>query len=342
MIWLTWRQFRAQAWAAAVGLAVIAVALAVTGVPLSDLAASSGVAACQAHLDCGSVAASFLNRTKGTPIYSALFYGGVVILYLAPAIIGMFWGAPLVTHELEAGTFRLAWSQSVTRARWLAVKLALVGGAAMLTAGLLSLMITWWASPIDQSLGMGGSENRLTPLLFGVRGIVPVGYAAFAFALGVTAGVLLGRTLPAMAVTLAIFTGALVSMSLWLRGHLITPLSATSAFNPASSYSMTIQQNGSLRLTPEPYRPGAWVLSSQAINASGHVFTGSAPNACVSPSATGQQCQAALGRLHLRQLVIYQPASRFWALQWCETAIFLALALALAGVCFWWLRRRLS
>jgi hypothetical protein len=37
--------------------------------------------------------------------------------------------------------------------------------------------------------------------------------------------------------------------------------------------------------------------------------------------------------------VTYRPASRFWALQWYETAIFLGLALALAGFSFRWIRR---
>jgi hypothetical protein len=340
MLWLTWRQFRAQAWVTAVGLAAAAVALAATGVHLSGLYAASGVAACQAHLDCGSLATSFVNQTKGSPLYSILFYGGVVILYMVPALIGIFWGAPLVTHELETGTFRLAWNQSVTRARWLAVKLALIGATAIVTCGLLSLMITWWASPIDHALGLGGSLNRLTPLVFGARGIVPVGYAAFAFALGVAAGVVIGRTLPAMAATLAVFTGALITMSLWLAPHLIPPRSATSAFNPFGNYGMLLQQNGYMRLMPAVNLPGAWVLSSQVVSASGHVFTGPAPQAC--RSGTAQACEAALGRIHLRQLVIYQPATRFWDFQWYETAIFLALALALAWVCFWWIRRRVS
>jgi hypothetical protein len=33
----------------------------------------------------------------------------------------MFWGAPLVAGELESGTFRLAWTQDVSRVRWLAL-----------------------------------------------------------------------------------------------------------------------------------------------------------------------------------------------------------------------------
>ena len=38
----------------------------------------------------------------------------------------------------------MAWTQSVTRTRWLAVKLAVVGAGSVLAAGLLSLMVTWW------------------------------------------------------------------------------------------------------------------------------------------------------------------------------------------------------
>jgi hypothetical protein len=47
-------------------------------------------------------------------------------------------------------------------------------------------------------------------------------------------------------------------------------------------------------------------------------------------------------RLGYRQRVTYQPASRFWPFQWYETGIYTALALSLAGFCFWRLRRRLS
>jgi len=111
----------------------------------------------------------------------------------------------------------LAWNQSVTRTRWLAVKLGLVGVASMATAGLFSLMVTWWAAPIDKVV-----MNRITPELFPARGIAPIGYAAFAFALGVAAGVLVRRTVPAMAVTLAIFALIQVVMPVWVRPYPIT------------------------------------------------------------------------------------------------------------------------
>jgi hypothetical protein len=90
-------------------------------------------------------------------------------------------------------------------------------------------------------------------------------------------------------------------------------------------------------------KPGAWILSNQSIDRAGHAFTGPPTAACLSQTNSFQACQASVARLHLRQLVTYQPASRFWALQRYETAIFLAAALALAGICFWWVsRRRLS
>jgi hypothetical protein len=103
----------------------------------------------------------------------------------------------------------MAWNQSVTRTRWLAVKLAVIGVAAMATTGLLSLMLTWWSSPIDRAVGLNPTHGitliRIAPVLFDARGITPVAYAAFAFALGVTAGALTRRTIPAMAAALAVF-----------------------------------------------------------------------------------------------------------------------------------------
>jgi len=147
MTWLTWRQFRAQAIVAAAALAVVAIALAVTGPHLAGLYASNGLATCQAHGNCETLKTSFMDQVKSSTPDGRLFALGIGLLLAAPALVGVFWGAPLVTREIEAGTFRLAWTQSVTRARWLAVKLGLIGLASMAAVGLLSLMVGWWASP---------------------------------------------------------------------------------------------------------------------------------------------------------------------------------------------------
>ncbi|MGH3217794.1 MAG: ABC transporter permease subunit [Streptosporangiaceae bacterium] len=226
MIWLTWRQFRVQAVTAAAALAAFAILLAVTGPHLAHLYAGSGIGGCHGG-SCGFLAGNFLQQLDGGN-YGVLYLLGVVIILLCPAVIGIFWGAPLIAREIETGTYHLAWTQSISRQRWLAVKLALTGPAAMAVTEGLSLMQAWWAAPIGRAVGRGAigdrlSMNEFSALVFATHGITPLGYAAFAFALGVTVGVLLRRAIPAMAVTLAIFAALQIAMPLWVRPHLFTP-----------------------------------------------------------------------------------------------------------------------
>ena len=332
MIWLTWRQFRAPAVAAAGALAALAVALAVTGPQLVHLYDTT-VATCQAQHDCQTATNVF--GSQDNLLQDLVRF----VMLVAPALIGIFWGAPLIARELEAGTQRLAWTQSVTRGRWLAVKLGLVGLASMATAGLLSLMVTWWSSLFDR-IGAG----RLDLSIFGQRGIAPVGYAAFAFALGVTAGMLIRRTVPAMAVTLAVFAAVQAAFALRVRFHLMPPLRLASALNMdwvTATGAGGPAGRGALLVGISPNLPGAWIGSSQVTTAAGQTNLGPVPPAC-GPNTGYNECIAAISRMHLRQVVIYQPGSRFWAFQWYETAIYLALAAALAGFCIWWVRRRLS
>jgi len=330
VIWLTWRQFRAQTVVAAGALAALAVAIAVTGPQLVHLYDTT-VATCRAQHDCQLAIPAFTSQDHVLQNLTSL------AMQVVPALIGIFWGAPLIARELEAGTHRLAWTQSVTRGRWLAVKLGLAGLASVATAGLLSLMVTWWSSPFDR-IGM----NRLDPSVFGQRGIAPVGYAAFAFALGVTAGMLIRRTLPAMAVTLAIFAAVQAAFELRLRARLIAPMRLTSPLNVGWLSGLGTRAPGnSLFIQVTPNLPGAWIYSSQVTTAAGRTSLGSLPRGC-GPNSPYQTCVAAVTRMHLRQVVTYQPDSRFWTFQWHETAIYLALALALAGFCIWWVRRRVS
>jgi len=341
VIRFTWLQFRAQAAVAAGALAVFAVILAATGPHLFRLYDTSGVATCRTPADCASLATSLINRIPG--FYGIVYFLGAGILFAVPVVIGTFWGAPLVTREFETGTVRLAWTQGVTRGRWLIAKLAVAGLVAMATAALFSLLLTWWAGPIDTAAGLKEGNSitfiRLGIILFATRDITPIGYAAFAFALGVTAGVLIRRTLPAMAVTLGAFVAVQIAWPIWVRAHLIAPARTIVALTAANIPGLGAGPGGTEVVTPPrvPSLSGGWILSFQTIDPAGHAF-----NALTVPACTGDavNCGAALGALHLREVITYQPASRFWALQWYETGIFVALALALAGFCLWWIQRR--
>ena len=195
MIRFAWLRFRTQAAVAAACWPSPPPSWLVTGIRLAH-AYYAAVAACKPRGDCAAA------RAAPSPSHADLTADGLLdaLVLAVPGLIGMFWGAPLVAREFETGTFRLAWTQGVTRNRWLAAKLAVAGVASMAAAGLLSLMVTWWSSPIDRRTGQPAHVRHVPR-----RGIAPVGYAAFAFALGVTAGLLIRRTLPAMAVTLAVF-----------------------------------------------------------------------------------------------------------------------------------------
>jgi hypothetical protein len=340
MTWLTWRQFRAQMIVATAALALLLGVLAATGPNLARLYREY-VASCHGAGACQAATLAFANQVQATTIDKALFTFCVVVMYAAPALIGVFWGAPLIAREIDAGTFRLAWSQSVSRRRWLAVKLGLVALAAMATVGLLSVMVGWWSSPI-YATALKSTTNpldisKLGPAMFGANGIVPVGYAAFAFTLGVTAGVLIRRTVPAMAATLGGFALVQVGWANWIRPHLIAPLRQALPFNFADPQMVWFGPGRQMSLGGGFSKPGAWILSDQTITRTGHVFTGPAPRRCLTGGM--QVCERWLASLHLRTAISYQPASRFWAFQWYETVIFLALAMALAGFCYRRVRR---
>jgi ABC-type transport system involved in multi-copper enzyme maturation permease subunit len=343
MIWLTFRQFRTQALTALVILAAAAIAFLITGLHLRHTF-TADLASCGAQNDCSDV----LNQLRYT--YDSAFNLTQLLVTAAPALIGIFWGAPLIGRELESGTHQLAWNQSVTRTRWLAVKLVGVGAASIATAGLLSYLLTWWAGPLDQING-----DRFGAMTFSTRDIVPLAYAAFAFALGTTAGLLLRRTVPAMAVTLAVFIGIQILVPTTIRPNLLPSTSVTFPINQAT----TSQANGiygtagNFRFQGLGVSQGAWVLSGTPVeNSSGQVvYMNSYPGCFPGPGAGGapnkkpgfdriSQIGACLAQDNLHQSITYQPASRYWQLQWIETGIFAALAAALSGFCFWMIRRR--
>jgi hypothetical protein len=347
MIRLSWLQFRTQAVTAAAALAGFAVLLALTGPHLASRYAASGLSSCHGG-NCGSVAITFLSQLQATSTYPVVYLLGIALIVFAPAIIGLFWGAPLIARELETRTFALVWNQSITRTRWLVVKLTLTGLAAMAVTEALSLMYGWWVEPIGKAIDLGGSTSlfsgdRFSSLVFATHGITPLGYAAFAFTLGTAAGAFIRRTVPAMALTLAIFAAVQVVMPLWVRPHLIPPDRTIAAIGPVPGNSQAVGLDyGNLTAIAVPGQPGAWIISSAAINPAGQRVT-ELPFACAGAAGTKAdnpgQCLSNLG---YHEAISYEPASRYWPLQGIETGIFLVLALGLAGSCFWWLSRRRS
>ena len=340
MIRLVWRQFRTEAIAGLGALVVVALVLAVTGPHLMDVYRASP------------------NQVAGTD--KALQTALMAVLLVAPALVGVFYGAPLIARELESGTFRLAWTQGVTRARWLTVKVALVGLASSVLAGALSLMVAWWANPINIV-----NQNRFSPAMFGIFGIVPFGYGLFAFALGAATGVIFRKSLPAMATTVVAYVGARLAVTYWIRPHFESPLTTSLKLGANSFSGFVMTPSGVKVAAPNLTVPNGWVLSTTIVDKAGNPPTSAfLDKAC--PGLLGpQQGGSSVGNLRgglkraapapaqmqhcisqiaakFHGVATYQPASRYWPFQIYETALFVVLALALAGFSYWWLRRRLT
>lgn len=329
MIWLTWRQFRAQALVTGGLLAAIAAYLVYLGVASRD-DYDTDIVGCAA--DACPIAIRLFRGDYGDQL-------GIIgmLLIALPGVIGVFWGAPLVTRELEERTDRLVWNQSVTRTRWLAAKLGVVGLAAVVITGLFSLLLTWSASRYDLVAG-----ERFAALNFDARNVVPVGYGLFAFALGTVVGMLVRRTLPAMAITLAVFAVVQIVVPLGVRQHLMPPVTSTVAVTEDTLSridGLAIQEKGFFIIGYLP--AGGWGLNdeSKVYKADGSEFSAEDVKPCAA-LMDREEHEKCLAGLNLHFEFSYHPGSRYWPFQWIELSLFVFLAALLAGFGFWWLRRR--
>jgi hypothetical protein len=209
MIWLTWRQHRGEAVGAAVVLAVLGVLLLFHGVPMHGAYERDGIAACQLQMlrgDSGSCAQglqSFESTWADLPDQFAAW------LPFLPMLAGMLIGAPLLAREFEQGTWQLAWTQGVTRRRWLASKLALVLGGVGTVAVVFAAGVSWWFGPL--------APHPFTTAKFNHAILVFPAYVIVAVAIGILAGVVVRRTIVAAAITVGGYLAARLPVEFYLR-----------------------------------------------------------------------------------------------------------------------------
>ncbi|MFF6783890.1 ABC transporter permease subunit [Streptomyces sp. NPDC012510] len=341
MMWLNWRQFRVQALVGVGALAFVTAYLVHLGADIRD-GHEVYRAHCQSAAECARARSRFLSAHKDTLLLLAAGLG------LIPAVIGTFWGAPLIARELENGTHRLVWNQSVTRPRWLLTKVLLVGLAAIFLTGASAALLTWAAHPFDEVSG-----SQFSTFEFGARNIVPIGYAALACTFGTVVGLLLRRTLPAMAVTLVVFLAfqfffpTMVRPGLMPADKATLPMSAQ-AINEARSLG-SIAGGSVIEGVRIPGAPDAWIAETSPLRtADGKTLDGTTFNDCIdSPPRTGAggtfgDAAVCLATYDLHVDVRYHPRNRYWAFQWLETAIYLTLSAILTGFGLWRIRRRVS
>jgi ABC-2 family transporter protein len=329
MIWLAWRQHRKQALFAIIGLAVLAALLVPTGLRMHRDFVGTGLSQC---LDTMS-RAEFIENVPSDPVtglpdcqrpagqFQTLFDSYVtptVLLVFLPLLLGLFFGAPLVAREVEHGTHRLVWTQGVTRRRWALVKIGVVGASAVAISAAYAALTTWWLTPL--ALANGG---RFDFGIFDLQGLVPIGYSCFGVAVGIVAGTVWRRILPAMAATLAGFLAVRLAVTTWIRPHLQTvhesriPITADKVYNVMR---------------------GDWILDRDVYDAAGHLVVSNGDVTCGPPP---EVCHPEWGP-DAYNVLVYQPADRFWHFQYLETGLYVALTGLLLALAVYQIRRRIA
>jgi hypothetical protein len=321
MIRLTWRLARPNILSSAVLLAAVAAYAVWTNRLMSDYLRTSGLDAClDAGGDCEMLAEPFTNKFD-------LLINSFEWINLVPMLIGIFWGGPLIAREVEQGTHRLVWTQSHGRGRWLAARLGVFLVGAVAVAAVITEITTWWFKPVERVQVDGAAVfGRLNPDVFDFRGIVPLAYTVFAFAVGATAGAVFKRAVPAMVATLVVYLPVKVSVQVQ-REHFQTPLTVTyplHADNPRAG-------------------KGDWQVTHDTVDSAGNVITRiRVPDACrvIADQTLMRDCVAK--ETGYQVVDTYHPVSRFWTFQLIESGIYLGLAAAVLTLAVWWVVRKLA
>lgn len=309
MTWVAWRLQRNES-AIVIGIMLlIAAVLVPTGIEMANAFHRDGLAGCTGQnpsFACQNAIGAFQNRFNGLDDLLAWFT-------LMPGLIGVLLAAPFL-HELEHGTFRLAWTQSITRGRWIAWKLGVPVVLALAACGAYILLTTWWREPFVRLNG------RMDTGTYDSEGVVALGYVLFAFGLALAVGVLWRRAVAATTVAFVAYVASRITVDTWLRHYLVSPLNAvwkSTGSPPANFYNaLVLGMSGS--------GPGF-----RAHLGGGGILGGHASVAAPSPKAVPVTLHA-----------VYQPQSHFWPLQGVETALFGGIALLLIAFAAWWTHER--
>jgi hypothetical protein len=331
MIWVAWRLNRVQILTLA-ALTVAGVAfLLYTRSNMLDYIAEHHMTGCirqrPATEECARLAETF-DGQYGT--LNMLLQAAAALL---PVILGIFCGGPLFARELEHGTHVLALTQSVSRRRWFALKTAMallpaVAAMAVLTAALWSLI---WAPGYLGVLRLGLYEE----LTFDTGGIAPIGYTAFAVAIGIVLGIARRHTVTAMAGTLAAFAVARF-LGEWVRSWWITLLPTDRILEPpegAAQYLPDLHHGGEIAFGFLK-SDGTTVDRATVLNGLQSCFL----QATNDPAGDPATCYTKAGFTHRYTDVL--SGDYFWTAQLIETLLFAGVAVGLLALGVWLLRKR--
>jgi len=326
MMWMTWRQHRGAAAGALIALAAICALLIPDGFSMHHTFDNLNLTSCTGSNPAAGCS-GLLQQFRPSSLVAATPWFALI-----PLLLGVLAGAPLVARELETGTYRLVWAQATTRTRWITVKLCILALGVTAVSAAFAMTVTWWRAPVDALTGTS-ANTRLGSSIFNVEGPVVVGYALFAFFLGVLAGAILKRTLPAIVAAGMVLLALLLLTQTYLRPHYLPPVTTISTFSTADGGSFAPDSTGT---------PGDWLLDWGVIDAQGHRLDPQHIQAIMGDAYNARTPIGDYLNSHgIRHLLVYQPAGRFWTFQLIETGLYLGAAAILAVTSLIYVQRRL-
>src|SRR5437773_4915859 len=325
MTWLMLRQYRVHIVALLALTALLAIGMVAAADYATRIRAELGVDTCaplpNTNVNCEQLDIEWRRRV-GSLNY--LFYA----LYVLPGLMASYVGGPLFAVEFERGTHRLAWTQSITRQRWAAIKLGLV----LLVALAVGIIL----APFGGGQRVFNGENSRRPFeTFEIEGAALVSYFVFGLAVGAFVGAWSRRIITGMFVGLLVFGVARVGI------HNLRPIyeePATAAFPGYQGYPYQ----------PSAIPPDAWLLGVVAFDTEGRPVSQERLNALTQEfiaTSHGISTQTSNDTTYLLEHGVirrwaYQPADRFWTFQLIEAGIFSGLAAVFVLLTLWLVRRR--
>jgi ABC-type transport system involved in multi-copper enzyme maturation permease subunit len=325
LAWVTLRQHRGLFIGLGVLLGLIAAYLVAMAI-IQD-SAYTAVAACHPAgvLRCQELKSAFISDYWGGD-NSSLQSGGaqtVSSLMLAvPVLLGVFAGAPLLSRELESGTFRFAWTQGAGRTRWAISTLVAPALVVIGATGAFTAIFYWYLRPF---LAVG-QVSEMLPLSFGLLGVAFAAWTLLAYSLAAFLGAVLRRGVLAMVITLILYLVLAIATATAIRPHYATPVTVPSA---------TVSDGGGWVVSDLERAPNGQELSRDDLY---HYFQ-HLPSS-VQNSSNSDAFTTWLGRHGYTSWTSLQPNSRFWEFQLIEGAWLAALTAGLIGATVWLVRRR--
>ncbi|MEV6758742.1 ABC transporter permease [Streptomyces sp. NPDC051214] len=311
--WADVRLHRGALWT---GVGLVVLAAVVTGfLRWANYAYPEPAGPCTSNGTCDT----FLGFSSARTLLYEFLRNYSLGMLLIPALIGAFVAGPVIAREMEAGTHKLAWTQSVSPARWLMSKLTVF--AVTSVAGGLALMAVFWGgrSGIGGMWDLGWADRGVYESI----GPVLIAYCLLGIMVGALAGLLVRRTLVALA------TGGLVTgLVLLLMGNVRWELFPVKTLSGPASGTST-------EYTMHEVPVDSLIIDMGVQNAAGERFlTGQcSPDLKASfPCPSDTKVAGWYADVH--------PHSHFWYVQLIETAIVLTLAAAATYAAFRVLRRR--